>query len=191
MDTTGVADGDVLTYDSGGSEWVAAAPTGGGGATDRTIPTGGTLYTFDTALSGWTTTGSPTSDRAASSATYSVSQRLAPAARTFTACIARCLVHYRARSRRGSSAVWRTKTIKVAASVCESSPGDTYGFGMIFDGSRQWSRRLFPTPTTHTTGTNYGVTTDQRTDFWARMVINAAMTSTSKRRSTASNGTST
>lgn len=30
VDTTGVADGNVLTFDSGTSEWVAAAPTGGG-----------------------------------------------------------------------------------------------------------------------------------------------------------------
>lgn len=32
VDTTGVADGDVLTYDSGTSEWLPAAPTGGGGS---------------------------------------------------------------------------------------------------------------------------------------------------------------
>lgn len=32
VDTTGVADGDVLTYDSGSGDWVAAAPTGGAGA---------------------------------------------------------------------------------------------------------------------------------------------------------------
>ena len=32
VDTTGVSDGDVLTYDSG--EWVAAAPTGGSGSGD-------------------------------------------------------------------------------------------------------------------------------------------------------------
>ena len=31
VDTTGAADGDVLTYDAAGSEWIAAAPTGGGG----------------------------------------------------------------------------------------------------------------------------------------------------------------
>lgn len=31
VDTSGVQDGDVLTYDSGTSEWIAAAPTGGGG----------------------------------------------------------------------------------------------------------------------------------------------------------------
>lgn len=31
VDTTGVADGDVLTYDIGSGDWVAAAPTGGGG----------------------------------------------------------------------------------------------------------------------------------------------------------------
>lgn len=31
VDTTGVADGDVLTYDSGSSEWIPAAPSGGGG----------------------------------------------------------------------------------------------------------------------------------------------------------------
>lgn len=30
VDTTGVADGDVLTYDTGSSEWIAAAPAGGG-----------------------------------------------------------------------------------------------------------------------------------------------------------------
>jgi hypothetical protein len=32
VDTTGVADGDVLTYDLGSTTWVAAAPTGGSGA---------------------------------------------------------------------------------------------------------------------------------------------------------------
>ena len=32
VDTTGVSDGEVLTYDSGDSTWKAAAPTGGGGA---------------------------------------------------------------------------------------------------------------------------------------------------------------
>jgi hypothetical protein len=31
VDTTGVADGDVLTFDSGSGDWVAAAPTGGSG----------------------------------------------------------------------------------------------------------------------------------------------------------------
>lgn len=30
VDTTGVADGDVLTYDSAGGEWIAAAASGGG-----------------------------------------------------------------------------------------------------------------------------------------------------------------
>jgi hypothetical protein len=35
VDTTGVADGDVLTYDSGGSEWLPVAPTGGGGGGGR------------------------------------------------------------------------------------------------------------------------------------------------------------
>lgn len=35
VDLTGVADGDVLTYDSGGSEWLPVAPTGGGGGGGR------------------------------------------------------------------------------------------------------------------------------------------------------------
>lgn len=35
VDTSGVADGDVLVYDSGGSEWVPAAP--GGGVTLSTV----------------------------------------------------------------------------------------------------------------------------------------------------------
>lgn len=33
VDTTGVSDGDVLTFDSGSGDWIAAAPTGGGGST--------------------------------------------------------------------------------------------------------------------------------------------------------------
>lgn len=33
VDTTGVSDGDVLTYDNGTSTWVASAPTGGGSMT--------------------------------------------------------------------------------------------------------------------------------------------------------------
>ena len=35
VDTTGVADGDVLTYDSGTTEWLAAAPAGGGSRSRR------------------------------------------------------------------------------------------------------------------------------------------------------------
>lgn len=37
VDTTGVADGDVLTYDSGSGLWVPDAPTGGGGTAMYTI----------------------------------------------------------------------------------------------------------------------------------------------------------
>jgi hypothetical protein len=33
VDATGPSDGDVLTFDSGSGDWVAAAPTGGGGST--------------------------------------------------------------------------------------------------------------------------------------------------------------
>lgn len=37
VDLTGVADGDVLTFDSGSSEWVPEAPAGGGGGTTELL----------------------------------------------------------------------------------------------------------------------------------------------------------
>lgn len=37
VDVTGVADGDVLTYDTGAGEWIPAAPAGGGGGGTRAV----------------------------------------------------------------------------------------------------------------------------------------------------------
>ena len=45
VDTTGVADGDVLTYDSGTSEWLPVAPSGGPGGS---APADQATYTFST-----------------------------------------------------------------------------------------------------------------------------------------------
>lgn len=55
VDLTGFADGDVLTYDSGSGDWIAATPTpgsGGGGST------GARLY-VQQGNSGWGSTNSP------------------------------------------------------------------------------------------------------------------------------------
>lgn len=45
VDTTGVSDGDVLTYDAGTSSWAPLAPTGGGGGGVITAIAGATVAT--------------------------------------------------------------------------------------------------------------------------------------------------
>ena len=68
VDLTGLADGDVLTYDSGTSTWVAAAPTGGTGLTDLYdqslnnlsdvsfyMPDEGDVLTYNASLGVWET----------------------------------------------------------------------------------------------------------------------------------------
>jgi hypothetical protein len=48
------SDGDVLTYDTGTSSWVAAAPSGGGGSFPSTS-LDGALAVYSSSLSAWTT----------------------------------------------------------------------------------------------------------------------------------------
>jgi hypothetical protein len=59
VDTSGVADGDVLTYDSGGSEWIAATPSAGGGVTvqDEGTPLTTTATTLNFTGAGVTASG--------------------------------------------------------------------------------------------------------------------------------------
>lgn len=64
VDTTGVSDGDVLTYDSGGSLWVPSAPTGGGGGAPDPVedifgtPTSAAFEFNTSSLTGLTAVGS-------------------------------------------------------------------------------------------------------------------------------------
>lgn len=51
VDTTGLADGDVLTYDSGTSTWIAAAPAGGGGGGTITAADSDTISTLEATAS--------------------------------------------------------------------------------------------------------------------------------------------
>jgi hypothetical protein len=62
VDTTGVADGDVLTYDSATGDWLPAAPTGGGGTldgltdVDTTGVADGDVLTYDSGAGEWVAT---------------------------------------------------------------------------------------------------------------------------------------